>query len=64
MELNFHKGVKMSEEEKAELEYLRWFRINADFESSESTNRNVLRYMHRSYEQETGKPVPKEWNEN
>jgi hypothetical protein len=54
----------MSEEEKAELEYLRWFRINAYFESSESTNRSVLRYIHSSYEQETGKPVPKEWNEN
>jgi len=59
MELNFHKGVKMSEEEKAELEYLRWFCSNADFGPADS---DVRQYMCESYEKETGKPVPDGWN--
>jgi hypothetical protein len=43
---------------KEELEYLRWFRINADFGPSEG---DVIIGMEERYEEETGNKVPEQW---
>lgn len=48
----------MTDEEQAELEYLRWFRANADFGPADG---DVQLYMQEQYTIETGEPVPSEW---
>lgn len=48
----------MSESEKDELEFLRWFAANADFGPSEG---EVRMFMRKDYERETGKKVPDRW---
>lgn len=45
-------------ERASELEYLTWFRINADFGPAES---EVIYYMDREFMRETGKLLPKGW---
>jgi hypothetical protein len=42
----------------AELEYLRWFKKNADFGPAGS---DVYATMDKNYTGETGKPVPTDW---
>jgi hypothetical protein len=41
-----------------ELEYLRWFKVNADFGPADS---DVHQIMDEQYTKDTGKPVPKDW---
>lgn len=48
----------MKAEEQDELDYLRWFRINADFGPADS---DVKDDLNKHYEQETGKKVPEGW---
>lgn len=50
----------MTDEQKDELEYLKWFRCNADFGPAEG---DVVAYMHQLYEKETGKNVPAGWSD-
>ncbi len=45
-------------EEATELEYLKWFRINADFGPADG---DVKLIMEEQFEKETGKKVPKDW---
>jgi hypothetical protein len=47
-------------EEADELEYLRWFRANADFGPA---HENVIAVLHRDFTNETGKLPPKEWDQ-
>ena len=47
-------------EEATELEYLKWFRINADFGPADG---DVRYEMHRQFEKETGKKVPHGWDD-
>ncbi len=47
-------------EEATELEYLRWFRINADFGPADG---DVKYIMNQNFEEETGKRVPKGWTD-
>lgn len=42
-----------------ELEYLKWFRINADFGPADS---DVIDEMNRRFMEETGKNLPEGWN--
>lgn len=49
------------EEDRQELDYLRWFCTNADFGPAEG---DVRIYMQNEYVSQTGKPVPPEWLEN
>ena len=42
-----------------ELEYLKWFRINADFGPADGA---VIDYMNARFMEETGKNLPKGWN--
>ena len=46
------------EKEQLELEYLRWFKANADFGPADS---DVHAILDEEYETETGNKVPKEW---
>ena len=48
-------------DEQDELEYLRWFRQNADFGPAHS---DVIYWMDIQYTRETGKHVPYEWRED
>ena len=48
----------MTDEECAELEYLRWYRANADFGPADG---DVQMYMQHEYTRQTGEPVPSEW---
>lgn len=48
----------MTDDERDELEYLRWFCINADFGPADA---DVQHYMQAAYTKETGKPVPNGW---
>ncbi len=52
----------MNEEipEATELEYLKWFRINADFGPADG---DVQSYMDERFEEKTGKRVPKNWRQ-
>ena len=45
--------------EATELEYLRWFRVNADFGPSDG---EVKYIMDKEFEKETGKKVPRNWH--
>ena len=42
-----------------ELEYLKWFRHNADFGPAES---DVIEGMNHAFMEETGKNLPEGWN--
>lgn len=42
-----------------ELEYLKWFRLNADFGPADS---DVVEAMHERFMDETGKNLPSGWN--
>lgn len=42
-----------------ELEYLKWFRIEADFGPNDS---DVKDYMDKRFMEETGKDLPQGWN--
>lgn len=52
------KEVNMTDEEQAELDYLRWFASTADFGAE---NAEVLLYMQMQYSEETGRLVPSDW---
>ena len=41
-----------------ELNYLRWFKVNADFGPADG---DVHMMMEKDYEKETGKKVPEDW---
>jgi len=49
----------MSKERATELEYLTWFRNNADFGPADS---DVKELYNESFMKETGKNLPKGWN--
>jgi hypothetical protein len=42
-----------------ELEYLTWFRVNADFGPADS---DVKDHLNRAFMRETGKNLPEGWN--
>jgi hypothetical protein len=46
------------DEVDAELDYLRWFKQNADFGPADG---DVHAIMDEQYTKETGKPVPTDW---
>ena len=46
-------------ERASELEYLKWFRIHADFGPAES---DVIDIMNENFMDETGKNLPEGWN--
>lgn len=46
-------------ERATELEYLKWFRHNADFGPAES---DVIDWMNERFIKETGKNLPEGWN--
>jgi hypothetical protein len=50
----------MTEEQKAELNYLRWFHGNADFGPAEG---DVRYHLNQQYEMETGVKVPEGYDE-
>lgn len=45
----------MTDEQKAEFEYLKWFYVNADFGPADSDVRYCMNYQ---YTKQTGLPVP------
>jgi hypothetical protein len=47
--------------EASEMEYLVWFRCNADFGPASG---DVIHYMHKDFEKEMGMMVPKGWAED
>jgi len=49
----------MQRERATEYEYLRWFRIKADFGPAES---DVIDSMNQRFMAETGKNLPEGWN--
>lgn len=49
----------MSRDRATELEYLKWFRIAADFGPADS---DVKDYMNQRFIKETGKNIPEGWN--
>lgn len=49
----------MSVERATELEYLKWFRIEADFGPADS---DVKDTMNERFMEETGKNLPEGWN--
>lgn len=52
--------MSKKQEYATELEYLEWFRLNADFGPGEG---DVIYCMHENFEKETGKKVPKNWRD-
>jgi len=50
----------MTDEQKAELEYLQWFYGNADFGPADG---DVRYYMNEQYTKRTGNPVPPGYDE-
>jgi hypothetical protein len=50
----------MTEEQKAELNYLRWFHGNADFGPAEG---DVRHYLNEQYVAQTGSQVPEGYDE-
>lgn len=46
-------------ERATELEYLEWFRLNADFGPADS---DVIDGMNQDFMRETGKNLPEGWN--
>lgn len=49
------------QKEATELEYLKWFKINADFGPADG---DVQFIMDQNFEEETGKRVPKGWRQD
>lgn len=49
----------MPRERAADLEYLKWFRINADFGPADS---DVIDWMNQRFMDDTGKNLPEGWN--
>jgi len=49
----------MARERATELEYLKWFRQNADFGPAHS---DVMELYNSEFMQKTGKNLPKGWN--
>ncbi|CAB4212810.1 hypothetical protein UFOVP1444_32 [uncultured Caudovirales phage] len=54
------KTKTKKQEEATELEYLKWFKINADFGPADG---DVQYIMNENFESETGKRVPKNWRQ-
>lgn len=52
------KGRRMRER-ATELEYLKWFRINADFGPAQS---DIIDAMNENFMDETGNNLPDGWN--
>lgn len=50
----------MTDEQKAELNYLRWFHGNADFGPAEG---DVRHYLNEQYTAQTGSTVPEGYEE-
>lgn len=48
-------------EEATELEYLKWFRLNADFGPADS---DIIADMHERFERQTRKRVPEGWRQD
>ena len=48
----------MEKKRASELEYLRWFRINADFGPADA---DVIHSMNERFKEETGKELPNGW---
>ena len=46
-------------ERATEIEYLKWFRINADFGPADSDVKDI---MNSEFMDETGKNIPEGWN--
>jgi hypothetical protein len=55
---NEYDPIAASMEEASELEYLKWFRCNADFGPADG---DVKIIMERNFERATGKKVPERW---
>jgi len=53
------EATKEERERATELEYLKWFRIEADFGPADS---GVKEIMNRRFMDETGKNLPEGWN--
>ncbi len=51
---------KTKRERASELEYLKWFRINADFGPADSDVKDI---MNEQFMEETGKNIPEGWNQ-
>jgi hypothetical protein len=49
----------VSRERATELEYLKWFRINADFGPASS---DVIEELDQNFMESTGKNLPEGWN--
>lgn len=49
----------MARERASDLEYLEWFRLNADFGPADS---DVKRSMNEQFMDSTGKNIPRGWN--
>ena len=47
-------------ERATELEYLLWFRLNADFGPAEG---DVINWLNEKFKQETGKELPERWDD-
>jgi hypothetical protein len=45
----------MTEEQEAELQYLQWFYVNADFGPA---HEDVITCLNQDYVDETGSPIP------
>ena len=55
------KPKQITEEQQEELDYLRWFRSNADFGPGDG---DVKDWLNEEYMKETGKKLPRGWNYN
>jgi len=49
----------MSKERATELEYLKWFRQNADFGPADD---DIIFWMNKRFKEKTGKDLPKNWD--
>ena len=49
----------MPRERASELEYLKWFRLNADFGPADS---DVIQGLNERFMRDTGKNLPEGWN--
>jgi len=58
IEMKTKKETNMRER-ATELEYLKWFRLDADFGPADS---NVKDHMDERFMDETGKNIPEGWN--
>jgi len=51
--------TNLTRERATELEYLKWFRLNADFGPGEG---DVINAMNDQFMRQTGKNLPEGWN--